>query len=124
MLATICGSCGPYASITIGSVDKSVVLIDIDSKFSGAGALIDVEVVVKDWLDVPEVIRLTAEEMGLGISTIEHTLPATVREVADFEFLAEISIGGALTLTGKYNRISCSYTAVSSFFTQKITIRG
>ena len=82
------------------------------------------EVVVEDWLDVPEVVRLAAEEIGLGISTIEHTLPATVREVADFDFLTEMSIGGALMLTGKDNRISCSYTAVSSFFTQKITIRG
>ena len=98
------------------------MLIGIDSKFSGAGALM--EVVVENWLDVPEVVRLAAEEIGLGISTIEHTLPATVREVADCVFLAEIAIGGALRLTGKDNRISCSYTAVSSFFTQKIIIRG
>ena len=106
----------------MGSLDKSVVLIGIDSKFSGAEAVAGVD--VDDRLDVTEVVKLAAEEIGLGISTIEHTLPATVREVAECVFLAVIAIGGALRLTGKDIRISCSYTAVSSFFTQKITIRG
>ena len=84
----------------------------------------DVDVVVKDWLDVTEVIRLVAEDMGLGISTIEHTLPGTVREVADCVFLAEIAIGGALRLTAKDNRISCSYTQVQKSGKQYIFKRN